>query len=73
MQALKNIRKDDSERWRLAILGKLQNDEVFRHCRRLPRPDGKAMYIYGMNDLQITFQDEEECRTVWTVKNLVGG
>lgn len=67
LQALKNIRKNDAERWRLAIIGKLQSDNVFKDCRRLPRPDGKAVYLYVMQDLHITFEDEPEDRRVWNV------
>lgn len=67
MQALKNIRQDDTERWRLAIIGKLQSDNAFKDCRRLPRPDGKAMYIYKLRDLHVTFEDGPEDRTVWNV------
>lgn len=70
MQALKNIRKDDTERWRLAIIGKLQSDNVFNHCRRLPRPYGKAVYLYVMQDLHITFEDGPDERTVWNVTSV---
>jgi hypothetical protein len=66
-QALVNLCKDDTERWRQAIRFKLLNDSILDQSRRLPRPDGKAVYIFMLWDLQITFEATKECRTVWGV------
>jgi hypothetical protein len=66
-QALVNLCKDDIERWRQAIKFKLLNDSILDQSRRLPRPDGKAVYIFKLWDLQIVFEATTECRTVWSV------
>jgi hypothetical protein len=67
LQALANLHGDDAERWRFAIKFKLKNDIVLDQSRKLPRPDGKAVYLYALSDLHITFENREDCRIVWII------
>lgn len=71
-QALSNLCKDDTERWRLAIKLKLLNDIVLDQSLKLPRPDGKAVYLFELANFRVTFEDTKDCRTVWMVTRTGG-